>query len=324
MDKPKVSVVVPVYNSEKYLQKCIESLLNQTLQDIEIIVVNDGSTDSSVSILQRYCHQYPSKIVYLSQKNQGQSVARNRGVEICRGEYIGFLDSDDEATPLMFESMYNQAKKEHADLAVCNYVYATSKKMKQVNITGSISQHSLLIDCFVDPWNKLYKAEILKSNHIIFPVGYYYEDTAWFAYTVPYIKKLAYINDCLIIHYKREGSAMNFIDSKRVEHIFPVMASVLSFYQEKGFYEQYRNQLEYFYSKILLCSSMRRISKINDKTIRKQLIRKTFQLLNQYFPDYKTNEFYQKRKIGLYMRFLNKNNCFIVIKILRIMNYFDS
>lgn len=90
---PKVSIIIPVYNTEKYLSRCLNSLVKQTLHDIEIICINDGSEDNSLSILENYASS-DERIVLISQKNQGQSVARNRGIEIARGKYIGFVDSD--------------------------------------------------------------------------------------------------------------------------------------------------------------------------------------------------------------------------------------
>ena len=105
---PKVSVVVPIYNVEKYIKKCMDSLVNQTLQEIQIIFVNDGSTDESGNIAKEYASKYPNKIIYLEKENGGLSDARNFGMRYAEGEYIAFLDSDDYVENTMYEEMYNK------------------------------------------------------------------------------------------------------------------------------------------------------------------------------------------------------------------------
>ena len=116
----KVSIIVPVYNVEQYLSKCLESLVNQTLDDLEIIVVNDGSKDDSAQIAQRYAAQYPDKVRYLEKENGGLSDARNFGIDYANGAYLAFVDSDDFVLPTMMEEMYELCQKHDADIAICN------------------------------------------------------------------------------------------------------------------------------------------------------------------------------------------------------------
>lgn len=115
---PVVSVIIPVYNQEKYLRKCLDSVCNQSLQNIEVICVNDGSTDNSKEILENYAKQ-DSRIHILSQKNQGAGAARNLGMQVARGKYLSFLDSDDIFEPLMLETMVRAIEKDDADVLVC-------------------------------------------------------------------------------------------------------------------------------------------------------------------------------------------------------------
>ena len=114
----KVSVIVPVFNGELYIQKCVESLLKQTLKEIEIIVVNDGSTDNTLNIVSQY---QDSRLKVISIKNQGQGKARNIGVQEAKGRYLGFVDSDDYIKEDMFEELYECANKKQADLVICPY-----------------------------------------------------------------------------------------------------------------------------------------------------------------------------------------------------------
>lgn len=317
---PKVSVIVPVYNTEKYLHKCLDSLVNQTLDDIEIVIVNDGSKDSSPEIIKEYMEKYPGKFSYASQENSGQAVARNKGVQMATGDFIGFLDSDDAAKADMFEKMYNKATETDADMVVCDYEYITDKQVIVKNVKTFKNQRDMFIDCFVDPWNKLFKASVLKNNGITFPEGYFYEDTGWFIKCIPFVPKTVKIDEALAEHYKREGSSMTALDDKRVQHIFPVLQSVIDFYNAKNVYDDYKSELEYFISKILLCSSFRRISRVKDKAIRKELVTRTFAFLSETFPNYKSNSYYSGKKVGLYVKFLNKGTSGLVLFAYKCLN----
>ena len=128
---PKVSIIVPIYNVEGYIEKCLETLVNQTLEDIEIILVNDGSTDNSELIAKRFFEKYPEKIVYLEKENGGLSDARNYGIPYSKGEYIAFLDSDDYVEKNMYEEMYELAKRENSDMVQCNFYWEYPDKNKR-------------------------------------------------------------------------------------------------------------------------------------------------------------------------------------------------
>ena len=119
----KVSVIVPFYNVEKYIEKCLISLVNQTLKEIEIILVNDGSKDKSEKIAKEFEQKYPTKIKYYEKPNGGLGDARNYGIQYAIGEYIAFLDSDDYVEPTMYEEMYKKACNEHSDYVECRYQY---------------------------------------------------------------------------------------------------------------------------------------------------------------------------------------------------------
>ena len=119
----KVSVIVPVYNTEKYLRRCLDSLVNQTLREIEIIIVNDASPDNSIEIMREYERKYKNKVVVIDLKvNVKQGGARNEGINIAKGEYIGFVDSDDWVDKEMYKELYNKAKENNADIVDSDYI----------------------------------------------------------------------------------------------------------------------------------------------------------------------------------------------------------
>ena len=135
----KVSILVPVSNLEKYFRKCLDSLVNQTLRDIEIICINDGSTDDSLNVLQEYASEHLNVIV-IDQENQGVSIARNNGINKAQGDYIGFVDPDDWVEPDMFKILYEKAVKTGVDIVECDYrmVFENSTKIKNRTLFGSL------------------------------------------------------------------------------------------------------------------------------------------------------------------------------------------
>ena len=172
---PKVSVIVPVYNVEKYLDKCINSLINQTLQDIEFIFVDDGSTDNSKQIIQKYTQNKTKRIKYLYKENGGLSSARNFGIPYAQGEYIAFLDSDDYIEPNMYEEMYKVAKQENSDMVECDFIWEYSNKKKYDCGIIYNGNKEALEKARVVAWNKLIKREIIEKEKIEFPYGLRYE-----------------------------------------------------------------------------------------------------------------------------------------------------
>jgi len=179
----KVSIIVPVYNVENYLAKCLDSLLKQTHQNIEILVVNDGSKDNSEQIIQNYAQQYPEKIKSFSKENGGLSDARNFGIDRVTGDYIGFVDSDDYVTETMFEEMVNLAEKHQSKMVICNI----QKVDQHGNVTQKLTQipnmpekidleknFSIFSDLSYFACNKLFKKELFDQKR--FKKGAHFED----------------------------------------------------------------------------------------------------------------------------------------------------
>ena len=190
----KVSVIVPIYNVEKYLPKCLDSLVNQTLDDIEIILVNDGSLDNSGKIAKEYSEKYQDKIIYLEKENGGLSDARNYGIPYATGEYIAFLDSDDYIDIDAYKQMYEKAKKEDADFLECDFIWEyPNKKVIDKRIDYKNKQEMLAVVRVV-AWNKLIKRDLIIKNNIRFPKGLRYEDIEFTYKLLPYLNKISYID----------------------------------------------------------------------------------------------------------------------------------
>ena len=218
--KPKVSVIVPIYNVENYLAKCIESIINQTLKEIEIILVNDGSTDGSRKIAEEYA-SLDNRIRIINQENLGQGQARNRGIDVASAEYIGFVDSDDWIDLNMYEELYKSVIKDKADIGVCSrkvydeYGHLEHKKMvednESFNISSDISEYiikHLFYPHTVSSCNKLYRANLIKQNNIkfksVYEVG---SEDALFNYCILLnTKKVITVKEVFYNGLEREGS----------------------------------------------------------------------------------------------------------------------
>ena len=174
MKKIKVSVIVPIYNTEKFLEKCIESILNQTLEEIEIILINDGSTDNCHKICQEYAEKNKDKIRYINNKNIGCSATRNLGIELARGEYIAFVDSDDYIDKEMYKEMYNKSQELKSDIVFCGLKTIYLKKNctwnRNIKIKENKYDYLKRKQLLNNPVNKLFKKHFLKVNNILFPL----------------------------------------------------------------------------------------------------------------------------------------------------------
>jgi len=174
---------VPVYNTEDYLPKCLDSLVNQTLEDIEIIVVNDGSTDHSSEIIREYENRYPSKIKGFSKINGGLSDARNFGLKQATGKYIGFVDSDDYVSHKMYEEMYSLAEKHDCQMVLCNlqkvdekeYIIRKLEQIPHLPLYFKLEDHlSVFSDISYFACNKIFKKSLFEGEE--FSVGMHFED----------------------------------------------------------------------------------------------------------------------------------------------------
>lgn len=224
----KVSVIVPVYNVEKYLARCLDSLINQTLQDIEIICINDGATDSSADILSKYAEN-DERIKVITQSNAGLSNARNTGIDYATGEFISFVDSDDFVEANFLEKLYNAAVETDSEIACAGIIRENEKKQKeflkfekQETRTG-ISEKFTLVKapehCYV--WNKIYKTDSLKSCGLKFIGGLMYEDMPFTADVLTKMGKVVSVPDTRY-HYwiNNESIVKDQSDKPRADKIF--------------------------------------------------------------------------------------------------------
>mgnify|MGYP002626235807 CR=1 FL=1 len=239
----KISIIVPVYNVEKYLSKCLNSLINQTLKEIEIICINDGSTDSCNKILENF-KSTDSRIIVINQKNQGVSVARNNGLEIAKGEYISFVDSDDWIDEDFCEKLYNSAKKYNADIAVCGVIKINEKykqpilHFEQEDILQNIEEKLIACDIPDKSYscNKIYKKDALDKSGVRFTPNIVYEDMIFTPKILYYSDKLVTVPDTYYYYYRHKNSLVKSKNKKSESDYLYSRKILTEFFKEKNIY----------------------------------------------------------------------------------------
>ena len=306
----KVSVIVPVYNVEPYLDKCLNTLVNQTLKKIEIIIVNDGSKDNSEKIIEKYLKKYPEKIKYIKKANGVLSSARNEGLKYASGEYIGFVDSDDYVSLNTFNLMYKKAKEKNFDLVVCNlnYVYETKTKMVSAGLDKDLENEDEvkknIVFLYPAVWNKLYKKEILDS--LKFKEGIWYEDVEFNFRVYPRVKSIGYVDKPLIQYVQRESSISKTID-KRLFNYLDNFNGLIRYYQDNNLYNKYYFELEYSYVRYLYATFIKQLSYTNDKELFKEGVKEAIKNVQEHFPNYKKNIYLKKFGLkNIYLKTFNK------------------
>lgn len=224
MENVKVSIVIPVYNAEKYLSECLRSLINQTLSEIEIICINDGSSDNSLIILENF-QSKDDRIKIINQENSGVSVARNNGINLAVGEFVGFVDSDDWVDEDYFEKLYNSAKRFNSEVSAGSFYrrgkILKSKKLKYEKEEIFIEPADKIKQAFIPKynyiWNKIYKRESLLKINIPFEKDRYYEDILWLVKIIYYLKGFVTVPNTFYHYRKNAGSIVTQKSTKHLE-----------------------------------------------------------------------------------------------------------
>jgi len=293
----KVSIIIPVYNMEQYLRQCLDSIVSQTLEDIEVICIDDCSTDSSLSILREYAQKDSRFVVVKQEFNQGQGAARNKGIELAKGEYLGFVDPDDWLDTSMYEKMYNQAVSLSSDVVMCEFKryteevneYSESLFLRNVDAefkleyphftTGQNLDRSLINSILlVSPhfsWNKIYKRDYINRFNIRFSSHRCYQDVNFVLLALTNSDKISYTDENL--YYYRVHLASNLRSRSTRANIFiDIVFYLKKLLQDNNLYELLKHNFEYF----VAIGSKRAAKKISDRE-RKNLISKTRMLLGK-------------------------------------------
>ena len=221
-EKALISLIIPVYKVEKYLEKCIQSVINQTYENLQIILVDDGSPDNCGKICDEYAKK-DHRIEVIHKSNGGLSDARNKGLEIAKGEYIGFVDSDDYIEADMYEVLYNLLKQYNADVSICNFYTVSQGKISIKNADNGINEYNrieilkeILLDKNIQSyaWNKLYKKELF--DEIKYPIGKKYEDIGTTFYLLEKCNKVVVTGKSEYYYINRQDSIVNNVTESTI------------------------------------------------------------------------------------------------------------
>lgn len=267
----KVSVIVPVYKAEQYLKQCVESLLAQTLDGVEIILVDDGSPDCCGEICDTYAAQFDN-IVVLHLKNGGPSRARNRGLAVAHGKYIGFADADDYLHPEMLERLFGEAEENQTDIVMCGYTidHGGDKRSLKMEYAQTYDGHEEIINglsaryCTRDHGglysvcNKLFDRELLISQHIAFDEDLIRAEDAWFVFDcLKKAKKVRFVNEPLYYYRQVPTSTMHTVQVDRYERSKAFRVKLRKEANELGICIDENEFLsEFLYEAIMYCRSM--------------------------------------------------------------------
>ena len=301
--KSDISIIVPIYNAEKYINKCVDSLINQTKKELEIILVNDGSTDGTDKLIRLYKDK---RIRYFINKNQGIGKTRNFGISKATSKYIMFCDSDDYYEPNMCELLFNEAEKNDLDLVICDFYreYDSGKiepeRIPTFKDTTLREKPSLIRTVNLAPWNKIYRKDLLTENKIKFEEALKYEDTPFVAKALACANKIGKIDKCLN-HYIVHEQSETTVRDRRCFDILKIIDIVRSYFKGQDYIKE---DLDKLTVRVLTNYTIQQRVQI-DKKVGMEFIEEAFAYLKKEVPDYKKNKYYEER--SLFKRLIEKN-----------------
>lgn len=303
----KLSIIVPVYNmaAEGKLAYCLNSLVNQTISDYEIIAVDDASTDNSLEILKDFERRFPDRFHAVhSEVNKHQGGAKNIGLKLAKGDWIGFIDSDDWITSDMYERLIRKAEETGADLVGCDYSLVGEHSMKvgqivpnnkkeQCGLLNKEKRQSLILDggSLVV---KIFRRSMILKNELWFPEDIFYEDNALGNSYLILAKQFEYIDEPLYYYYQHDASTVHTISPKRCEDRMTAGRLMLAEAKRHNFYEEFKPELEYSFTLLFYINTLFTYMAGVEKT-KYSFVKAMGKEMKQTFPDFEANLYYQER-----------------------------
>ena len=280
-----ISIIIPVYNCQDYLKRCLDSVFLQDYSNYEVICIDDGSTDDSAQIAKEY------NVRYYHQENSGQAVARNKGIELAKGEWLCFVDSVDAIQPNYLSKMY-EATSGDIDIVVCRIKRINEDGSYNIDVMkklGIINNKEALVTVNLGPTNKLIRKEVIKDSRFAGD-KLRFEDVLFTTELLTNSRHINIIDDVLYDYYIRENSTMRKFDNT-INDIFIILDRLIN----KPFYKNYKDEIDYIVFKNGLFGHLSRIIYFDSKTINKEL-KKADDYIKKNVPDYKKNKYIMSDK----------------------------
>ncbi len=301
-----VSIIVPIYNSEKYLKKCIDSLINQTHENIEILLINDGSSDNSEKLIKKYKDK---RIKYISKENEGIGKTRNLGIKESKGKYVMFIDSDDYISEDCVEKFYNFAESTKSDLVVSNFYKDHDGQLEEIiipsfNSTTLNDNPNLLNIINMGPCNKIYKKELI--SNIKFDEKLKYEDVIFVCKALNRAKKISKIDEFLS-YYVIHGSSETTTRDNKIFDIIKVNEEL-----KRIFFDNKKTKNNFIDLSVMMITDYAAQTRyIKDKKVRKQFINEAYDYLNNIDTKWTKRECF--RKINIFKRIIKSNKGLLLL-----------
>jgi len=303
----KLSIIVPVYNTagDNKLAFCLDSLVAQTIKDYEIIAVNDASTDNSLEVLESYKERYPELVRVIDCKvNKHQGGARNEGIKVAKGEWIGFIDSDDWITPDYYEKMIAKGEETGADTVGCGYTVVNSQTFEKGRIVRDIKPEQIGVQTpekkkiFLNNVSsmvmKVYRSSLIKENALSFPENIFYEDNCAGPVWCMYFKHFEYVDEPMYYYYQHDTSTVHTITKERCNDRVVAAEKMLAEMKARGFYDEYRTGIESNYITSFFINTV--FSYMRMKKGRKlSFVKHLKDRMMEEFPDFRNNPEYCNR-----------------------------
>lgn len=300
----KVSIIVPIFNASKYLIRCIDSMLNQTLKDIEVILINDGSTDESHKIINEY---NDVRIKYYKRKNYGIGNSRNFGIDKANGEFICFIDSDDYINNTFCEEMYNRCTNNNLDMCICDYYHYIENKQEiekfmlpSSDDTALEDNPRLLIDINLSSCNKMYRKTLFENKKLRFPDNLKYEDISFVTKAMLLSKKIGKIDKPLYYFMVHDDSQITIIDEKTFD-IFKILDIVYDNFKDKIKLRKYLSYL--IVNKVTTYIVWQKYQ--SDRKLKNKFIDEGFEYMKSHIKNYRKSSYF--KDINWFKALVKKN-----------------
>ena len=294
----RFSIIIPVYNVEKYIRKCMETVMEQTFRDYEVIVVDDESPDNSMRIVEEFAEKYPGMITMIHQKNTRQGGARNHGVQIAQGDYLIFVDSDDYVALDMLERIDAQLTEHNCDILVFKYhmvsidgAYLGEGGFGQLKVGSYIpTENPITVMLPVGPWNKAFRRSFYLDSGMQFPEKLLYED-AMTRFLYAKAGSVVLYDESLYFYVQSNNSSIRQKPSEKMLDILTVTDLVIQKFTEAQLYATNREALE----ASLLCGVVYVLDLINEQDSNSALQKRIAEYIAERFPEYKQNKWLSHR-----------------------------